>query len=200
MKTIYLIFALFILLSVTVNSQGKDPQEAAANSLKTFKNLITEQNFKAMGFESMREINEAKLGDPLKVYAVPLDKLQKYQQGSDPNSLLVDQSAFMYPIKVGDKTRSSISISKGENGWSSSNFGRPNYAKMLGRYQMKNSFIVNVMSLNLSFVAERSEEGLMLTPVWDVDEFDFKAGEQMPADKVFSTILPAAIEHDGLPR
>ena len=61
-------------------------------------------------------------------------------------------------------------------------------------------FIVRVPSLNLFFLGFRSNNELMLVPLMDDTRLRFEAGVSMKAEKVFSTILPDAKAHNGLPR
>src|SRR4249920_1258685 len=73
-----------------------DTQTAAAQSLQTFGKLITKDNYKELGFDSVEEVVEARLGAPLAIFFVRLDRLREYQPGSDPNTLLADSAQVYY--------------------------------------------------------------------------------------------------------
>ncbi len=200
MKIIFTLLLFCIIFAGILFPQERDPRDVAMKSLETFKQLVTEENYSAMGFSSKDEISKAQLGEPLKIYIVRLDQLQKYNENTNPNELLTEQQKYIYPVTVNGDTKSSLSVARFNDEWKSSSFGSPNYIMMLAKFRSNNSFVVNVLALNLSFIGTREDNKLMLTPIMDYPTFDFKAGQTMPAEDVFKRILPEAREHDGLPR
>jgi len=188
----------------------KEIQPVAQRSLKSFSQLVTKENYRQMGFESPEEVYSATLGTPIQDFMVRLDRLKKYEMGSKPDELLTATSQVIYPVLVKDKVRSSITISKTKESWQAVSFGGPNFVKLVSSTLMESSkvtgldsssyFIVRVPSLNLFFVGFRSNNELMLVPLMDDTRLKFKAGVRMKARRVFSTILPDAKAHDGLPR
>lgn len=184
-------------------------QQVASEALAPFSELVTKQNYKVMGFETPGEPGVANLGEPLRVFMVGLDQLQQYQPGSDPNKILSGGDQVIYPVTVKGQVRSSIVVEMIKERWKATSFGSPNLVKMLTKVRKDSSnatklpissyFAVQVPALNLYFIAHRTDEMLMLTPLLDDPSYGFKAGVTMPADKVFVTILPAAREHEGLP-
>lgn len=202
-----------ILVSFQASGQEMIPlkniQPIASNSLLTFQKLVTKQNYRIMGFEKFGEVKDAYLGDPIQVFMVRLDKLQEYEPGDDPLKLLSNCESIIYPLLVNDQVRSSIEIEKINETWKPSQFGGENLAKMLTktRTQISGStkiditlfFAVLVPALNLHFIAHKTNNLMMLTPVIENQGFDFKSGIPISADKVFEIILPAAKAHDGLP-
>ena len=202
--------ALEYTLSHQFNSkQTEEIQVVAVKSLETFSKLVTKDNYKQMGFESPEEVRMAKLGQPLRDFMVRLDQLKEYQPGSDPNALLSGGNQAMYPLFIKKKVRSSITIGERSGKWKAVSFGGANFIKLLNNILTKSVeatglslssyFIVRVPALNLSFLGYRIDNKLMLVPLLDEPQFNFKAGVSMPADTVFKTILPAAREHNGLP-
>jgi hypothetical protein len=188
----------------------KEIHQVASEALVTFSELVNEQNFEAMGFESVAELHDASLGEPLQTYMVRLDKLQEYQPQDDPNAMLDTVYQVIYPVMVEEKVRSSIAVGKLNEEWQATSFGGPNKIKMLADVRKDNSdstglsissyFIVQVPSLNLYFIGYQANGQLMLTPILDDLSFGFIKGVTMTADKAFAKILPAAKKHDGLPR
>ena len=184
-------------------------QAEALEALETLKKLITEENYKQMGFESLDEVAFATLGEPIQDFMVRLDHLKKYQKGSDPNKMLSATNLLVYPVLVRGQVRSSIKGVVEEGTWKSVSFGEPNYIKMVMSQLKKQSeeqklpsssfFIVRVPAFNLVFLGHRAEKELMLTPIMDIPEFRFKAGVSMSADTIFATLAPAAEKHEGLP-
>ena len=210
---ITLLATVFIMFS-QANAQEKplpleEIQKVASEALVTFNELVTEENYTVMGFESLSEARAASLGEHLRVFMVRLDQLQKYQPGSDSNEILSGGDIVIYPVTVEEQVRSSIVVAKAKERWNATSFGGSNQVKMLTKVRKADSdstglpissyFVVQVPSLNLYFIAHRADEVLMLTPLLDDPSYGFKAGFTMPADKVFEAILPAAKRHDGLP-
>lgn len=192
------------------SSPTKEREEVVSKALGTFQELITEQNYEAMGFESYSEAQVATIGEPLNVFIVWLEDLQEYQERSDPNELLRTGNQFIYPVEVEEEVRSSITLEEVAEGWEATNFGSPNLIRMLIRVREENYlstrlslssyFVVRVPSMNLYFIAYRIDDELMLTPVLDDVGFGFEVGISMPADTVFTTIASAASKYEDVPR
>ena len=215
MRIIISLFIVLLLMVSQVSAQEtkvliKEIQPVAQRSLKSFSQLVTKENYRQMGFESPEEVHSATLGTPIQDFMVRLDRLKKYEPGSKPYELLTATSQVIYPVLVKDKVRSSITISKTKESWQAVSFGGPNFVKLVSSTLMESSkvtgldyssyFIVRVPSLNLFFLGFRSNNELMLVPLMDDTRLKFKAGVSMKAERVFSTILPDAKAHDGLPR
>lgn len=205
-----LLTLIVMIAQVNAQSENKEPQTVASESIVTLRKLVNEQNYKAMGFESLDEVSAVALGEPIRVFLVRLDQLREYQPGSDPGKLLTDVDKIIYPFTVKEQVRSSVVVEKVQGTWSATNFGGPQLIKILANIRKNasesagipiSSFIaVHVPALNLYFVGHRTDNELMLTPLLDDPGFEFKAGRTMPANDVFSAILPSAREHNGLPR
>jgi hypothetical protein len=180
-----------------------DAQTAAAQSLTTFRKLVTKDNYKELGFETPEEVSGAALGQPLKIVFVELDKLRAYQPGSDPAAVLSDMNEVFYPVNVREQTRSSITVRQIEGGkWRASNFGGASLAKQIAQMNPQPSatapennaaaLLVHVAALNLYFVAHRAENHLMFTSVADVPAYNLRAGKALTAEEVFSLLVPVA--------
>jgi hypothetical protein len=188
----------------------KEIQPAAQGALKNFSQMVTTENYRQMGFEFPEEVRSATLGTPIQDFIVRLDRLKKYEPGSKPDELLTVTNQFIYPVLVKDEVRSSITIAKTKESWQAVSFGGPNFVKLVVTNLMESSkvtgfdyssyFIVRVPALNLFFLGFRANNELMLVPLRDDARLKFKAGASMKAKEVFSTILPDAKAHDGLPR
>jgi len=209
-----LVAAAFVVISQANSQQlrllDEEAQKAASGALATFGQLVTEDNYRAMGFDSLGEVGVARLGEPLRVFMVRLDHLQKYEPGSDPNKILSGGDQVIYPVTVGEQVRSSVTVHKVKGTWKAFDFGSPTLVKMLAKVRtysadstklaISSYFVVRVSALNLHFIGHRADGVLMLTPLFDHPGYRFKARVTMPADKVFEALLPVAREHDGLPR
>ncbi|MBZ5614664.1 MAG: hypothetical protein LAO23_11695 [Acidobacteriia bacterium] len=207
-----------LLLMMVLRVQGqetKDPgqllakaQPVASKSLAQFRQLITEQNYERMGFKSMQEVQSSSLGSPLQVFKVRLDELQKYTTDTNPDKLIHGGDEFLYPVLFENQVRSSVLVADVAGTWKAVSFGKSDSTKVITTVRdralpqgaaVTSRFLVQIPALNLSFIAYRAAEKLMLTPLFDDSRFNFKVEQSLPADEVFKRILPAAKEHSGLP-
>jgi hypothetical protein len=190
--------------------EGKGIKAEAAKGLSMFGALVNSKNFKQMGFESVEEVKSAALEVPLKEYIVPLDPLRKYEPNTDPRTLLSDTGEVTYPVRVGDRVRSSLTVSNAEGKWKPISFGDANLHKLLARIRDENLrtsglqktdyFIVRIPALNLVFLGYEKEDRLLLVPILDDSAYGFRAGGSIQARDVFVRVREAARQHDGLPR
>ncbi len=177
---------------------GQDtPQQAAEEALKTLEELVTAENYAAMGFASPDEVAQAQLGAPMTVYRVQLDQLREYAPGeTDPMALLVDVSRMLYPVTVGAEVRSSVAVEGPQGVWRGTDYGGPGLMKALSQYRQRDDdFAVHVGFLGLYFVGQRNEDGLWLTPLLDDPDLGFVAGEPLAAEEVFRALVPLAQEY-----
>ena len=216
MKILILFIAVALLSFPAAQAQTLSRLEdralepAAAKSLALFAGLVNSKNFKQMGFESVDEVRSAALEVPLKEYMVRLDRLQKYEPSTDPHTLLSDTGQVTYPVKVGDRVRSSLTLANVKGEWKPLSFGDANLHKLYSRIRDENSrtaglqkadyFTVRIPALNLAFLGYEKENRLMLVPILEGSEYGFRAGESIPARDAFMAVREAARQHDKLPR
>jgi len=176
--------------------------EAAGKSLSTLSQLVTEQNYRAMGFESAKEVANASLGAPLPVYMVRLDELRQYA-GGDPAPLLEPLSQVIYPVLVGGATRSGITVENTGKGWQATGFGSPSLSRALAdgvKASGASPFVVHVAALRTHFVGFRDGGGdLMFTPIRDEPELELRAGAAVPATQALLALKPSALQYNELP-
>jgi hypothetical protein len=196
------------LLIVACQNQGKPPpptpqaSDAASGALGVLRQLVTPQNFRAMGFDSAEEVSRAQLGAPLPVNNIGLDQLKQYQPGTDPAALIKPTSETVYPILVDGNVKSSLTIVKKGDGYAPSAFGNADVAKRLGRYRAGaegDVFIVRVPALNFYFVGQRTAKGILLTPIVSDPRLRLAEGQPAPADQVLAQLVPVARAYNGLP-
>jgi hypothetical protein len=179
-----------------------DAQQAASNALATLQKLVTEQNYKALGFTSLDEVKSATLAKPLAQYDIGLDRLREYQVGKDPNALLTASSETIYPVTVAGQVRSSVTVVKKETGYTTASFGNANIVKALSLYRGANvseAFAVRISALGMYFLGNRVETRLMLTPVVEDNRLPFRIGVAVPAEDLLKAIIPLAQAYNGLP-
>lgn len=198
--------ALLILLTASCQQQHSAQQEAT-QALEELRALITEQNYKELGFESLAELSEMVLDTPLPVYQIGLSDLKDFERGQDPNTLLGEAHEMLYPIMVHDQRRSSVGVKKSGGGWEVASFGRAKLVRKLGQVRAQHArannrdpadyFVVQIPSIYLIFLGHRVEGNLMLTHIHDQDDFDFEAGVTEAGHELIARILPVVKEHEG---
>ena len=162
-----------------------DAQQAASNAITTLQKLVTEQNYKTLGFSSVDEVKSAALAAPLPLFNMGLDRLKSYQAGQDANALLTASSETIYPVTAGGQVRSSVTVVKKESGYTTASFGNAEIVKGLSRYRsdnMPNAFAVRVPALSLYFLGNRIENRLMLTPVAEDSRLPFRVTRRRSAE------------------
>jgi len=177
-----------------------DSQAAATQSLAVFRQLVNNQNYKELGFESVDEVANATLGDPLPVVFVRLDQLREYHEGTDLNGLLSQTNQMNYPVMARDQVRSSVVVEQVNGRWKTSTLGNGALAKLIvtarsGRANAAGptqQALVHVAALSLHFLAERRENKWTLTPLTASPELNLAAGSAIPAEEVFTRLAAAA--------
>jgi hypothetical protein len=188
----------------------KEVLDIASRSFITLRKIVTEQNFKTMGFESVDEVTSATLGQPIHVYMVRLDDLRAYKQGIDPNTLLKSLDKEIFPVSVNEQVRSSVMVEKVGDKWNVTSFGAPKLIKLLSKARkdisdttgvpLNSCFAVHVAALNTYYIGHRAENNkLMLTTILDDSTLKFPAGKTIPAEDVFAALVPVAQQYNGLP-
>lgn len=188
-----------------------DAQTAATQSLATFRQLVTKDNYKQLGFDSPDEVSSATLGQPIQVYMVKLDQLREYKSGTDPNALLTNINQLQYPVMVREQVRSAIGVGQADGKWKATGFGNASLARQVAAARKaepaasaqgasSQPMLIHVAALGLYFVASRGADGkLMMTPLVDNPSFNMRAGAPIPAEQVFTTLSPLAQQYNGLP-
>jgi hypothetical protein len=165
---------------------------AAQNGLKTFKKLITEENTKTMGFKSSSDASRMRLGDePLKVFLVGFKALKEYRSDNDPEKLVFDMHRFIYPVNVDNEVRSSLTVAeiKNNKGWKAIEYGSPKLINLLLRFRKaKSDFVVWVPGMSLHFIGKREDGKIKLASVVGLPQYEFVAGEFVPAGEVFARL------------
>jgi len=182
---------------------------AATQSLQTFQAMVTDQNYRQMGFASASEVKIATLGPPLPVAMVRLDDLRAYRPGNDPAALLRDLHKMVFPVLVNNQVRSSITVEQRGGRWEGTSFGAPKLAGMTESARRTSSsasgvaptsyVLVHVAALNRHYLGHRAGNLLILTTIVDDPVLKLPAGRDIPAADAFAAVAPVAQRHNGLP-
>jgi hypothetical protein len=180
--------------------EGKDPTEAAQKSLDAYKKLVGPDDFGALGFKSLDEVQQAELGPSLAIKLVPLDRLAQFDRGANPEDLLTDAGRVVFEVRVAGELRTSLEVGQVGDLWQGQSFGEPALIAALAPLRRTDQdFEVLVPALNVYFVATRDGDQLELTPAFDYPTFDLANGKTLPAGDALALLVPAAKGHDGLP-
>jgi hypothetical protein len=205
MRAILVTLCVFLMMGCSRQQSApkppaQQPQEAATNALGVLQKLVNEQNYKNMGFQSLDEVKQAQLGQPIAVYNLGLDKLKSYQAGEDPNSLLTPSAETIYPVTVSGGVRTGVTIVHKEQGYEPSSFGNADIVKRLSGYRQNESdFAVRIPAFNMYFIARRVETRVVLVPIVSDPRLKVQAGEATPLEVVVDQLRPYVNSYNGLP-
>jgi hypothetical protein len=175
-------------------------QDAARGGIAVLQKLVTDQNYREMGFDSRDDVSRAGIGEPWSMFNIGLDQLKRYQPNADVNALLAPSADTIFPVTVNGQVKSSITVTKGEGGYKASSFGNAPVVKELSKHrQSAGSFVVRVPALNMYYVGSRVEGRLMLTPIIDDTRLKFQAGVAVPAEQLLEQLARIANDYNGLP-
>jgi hypothetical protein len=208
-KNMMLLASVLIVLAACAAKVGgsapppvDNPDQAAANALVTLQKLVTEANYKDLGFDSVDQVNRAVLAVPMPVFEIGLDRIRSYQPGQDVNSLLTPSMETIYPVTVDGQTKSSVTVVKKASGYLPASFGNAAVVVALSRYRgnrPEESFTVHIPVPNMYFLGTRTADRLMLTPVIESSQLPLRVGVAVPAEEVIQAIVPLVQEYNGLP-
>jgi hypothetical protein len=169
----------------------QQPQEAANKAIGMLQKLVHEHNYKALGFQSIDEVQQAQLGQPIEVYNMGVEKLKVYRAGQDPNSLLTPSSETIYPVTVGGSVRTGLMIVHKEQGYESSRFGDADVVKRLAAYrQGPTEFAVRIPGFNMYFVGRHVNTRVVLVPIANDPRLSVQAGDAAPLEMIVDQLRP----------
>ena len=209
MRTFF-VYTLFVLLTACDrNPMPKDasPQQPAAKlALSLLRDLVSvdKENYKRVGFDSVAQVEQATLGQPLDVYFVRLDRLREWN-GQDPDALVLQSKSeeTVYPVFVDQQMKSSVSIFKDASAvYRPATFGDAEIARSLAHYgRGQGDFIVRVPALAMYFIGRKVANQVELTPVRADSRLpDFPPGKPVPSVQILRQLAPLAKSlEDDLP-
>ena len=187
-----------------------DLSKAAGKALVSAKNIVAEDAAQGSALSGMAAGGTVApvLGTPKRDFFIRLDQLRAYQGGST-EGLLTDSKQVYYPVYVGNRPTSTITMVQGKAGWEMTSVGETELTqrrqdaigKSAKRFARKESdhFIVRIPSLSIEFSAFRNRSGeLQLASVVDNEKYGLTAGEAEDAKAVISRIVPHAREFKEL--
>ncbi|UCC40908.1 MAG: hypothetical protein JSV96_05595 [Candidatus Aminicenantes bacterium] len=198
MRNLITLIAVVLVMIPYIYSQEEQTSldelvQVAKNALEIFNELVTAENYKSMGFESLDEVKKIDVVEPLQVFIVRFVDLLEYESGADPDEIISGGDQFIYPVTFENEVRSSIVVEKVNNEWEAARFGGASLVKLLTEFAEESDFVIYMPSLSLYFVAfYDADDKLALVPILDDSNFEFSAGEAIFATEAFDKILPIA--------
>lgn len=204
-------FALSAMLLMTMScaqgtSQNDDTKAAQANTMKTAEEaarkaiqslpqLITEANYRSMGFRSLDEVKSAQLGTASQRRTVSYDQLLKYQPGASLRSFFAGEEQVVYPVQVGGQARTTLAVSRRGNNWLISSIGDAYLAELFDTAGP--SFeIISIPGLNMEFAGIAQGEEWTLIPAQDYPQLQLTRGSRVESATALPLIAAYAQEFD----
>ncbi|ATB40234.1 hypothetical protein CYFUS_005682 [Cystobacter fuscus] len=204
MKNLLLSACLLVLGSAPASfAQPDEARAAAARTLQDFAGRVSASNARSLGFQGPEEASTGTLGEPIPVFMVSLERLQRYQ-GEDPGRLLLDLQRVVYPVQVEGEVRSLVEVQSTRGRWETVQIGGAQKSRLMEKHRrgvmrtagarVSDFFELRVPALHLVFLAHHGAEGLVVTPLLDEASLGLRAGQPELASQVFSRLAPRARE------
>jgi hypothetical protein len=163
MKTVQTLLICVLIFTLPLRaSKNKDADAEASRGLLVLKQLITAENYKDYGFNSMEEVSQLELGTGIDVFYVFNDDLKGFQATTDPGKVIKPSETRIYPVTVKGEGRLLITVRLRDGKWRTAKFGRPDLALNLAKRQANqkafklggsNEYELEIPAMHLNFVA-----------------------------------------------
>jgi hypothetical protein len=188
----------------TLKGATPDPQESAKEALGLLQGVVDDKNYRTAGFDSVGEARRAVLGKPIDVYVLQVDKLKDWNRQGDPNAKVLETKSVevVYPVMVGDQTKSTVSIFKDDDGYRPATFGDAEIARILARYRRSDAdVIVQVPVVGSYFIGRRSDDQVSLIPAYSVRRLPYQPGQPVSSAELLPKLADLANEPESdMPR
>lgn len=176
--------------------------EAARVALTTLLDRAARGEARLSGLPAREEAASARLGEPLPVSMVRLDRLKAHRPGAPAESLIDKLDLAIYPVQVGADVRAELEMSRVDGAWQAVSVGGTGHARTVADLRARSArgeapFLLRVPALGVEFIAEARPEGLTLTPLFARAGASLEAGKALPAAEVFKRLVPLALAHNG---
>jgi hypothetical protein len=157
-----LLLCVVIFVPPLCAGENKDADAEALRGLSILKQLITAENCKQYGFNSMNEVSLVQLGTGIDVFYVFNDDLKEFQTTTNLGKVIKPSETRIYPVTVNGEGRILITVSLRNGKWRTAKFGRPDLALNLAKREAdqkafklvgSNEYELEIPAMHLSFVA-----------------------------------------------
>lgn len=155
--------------------------EAAQAAMQALSQLVNASNFANVGFDSARDVSQARAGDAVDQRTLAYDRLLAYQPGISVDQLLDPQELALYPVEVGGTAKTSFVLRRVTNGWRVAAVGDRTEAPTLRRVKDLRASqaqvrVLAVPGLNLEFLQVTEGSRVSLVATRDAPELGWKEG------------------------
>ena len=199
------LFAAAITPAQDAPRDTKSQEAAATQGLAILRSLAADKS-RDLGFASGAEVARATLAPPLAVFNVDLGALKEFRAGGDASAYIKPSPAAFYPVLLEGNVRSGVRVEKTGGSWEPTRVGNAGLATAVDRARRALpkpddpvTALVQVLALNLLFVAQKTDDGWQLAPVIDDASVELKVGKAETASSVFTRLAPLAARHNGEP-
>lgn len=215
MKHICLIIfylSLVLLLGITTSMNAQDPdekdQEEEAGKSQEILKKMPPKLLETLDL-TPEEAAKTTRGKKLKVFEIGLDKLKTFKTGDNTKQILVDTKEIVYPIYVGSKLKTSISIRKNGGKWQNASIGGAEI-HFLETSRMKHSklnkisptayFVVRVPALYLSFLGYHLKGKLYFIPTHEHPDVELVLDKGTLAEEIYVKLQPLIDKYTNILR
>lgn len=207
MRTLILVVLVTLTSICAAQESGRDPggRDAAAVQGLALLRAISADRSQSTGL-TRAEAARTTLGKPLQVMSVELDGLRRFKAGDDVAPLFKPSSSAWFPVLLDGSVRSGVRVEDSGAGWKAARVGNAGLATAVERARRSlpspddpSVTLLQVLALNLVFVAQRTADGWQLSPVVDDASVELKIGNVESASAVFARLAPIAARHNGDP-
>jgi len=179
---------------------GPDPLTAANNALVELRVLAAGGGERILGI-SAASAAAATLGQPMRVYTVPLERLRAHTAIQATASLVVATQSYIYPVVAGGQEVTTIEVSEIGGRWVGHAYGRASLARSIAAYRTApTDKLIFVPSANELFIGKGEGEQLRVTPISTSTKLGLVEGREITGAAAAQHLVPEARAYDGKPR
>ena len=175
-----------------------DPRRIAELSWRAVTSAMTGEVATNLGFTSAAEARDSQISRPVEQFDVSLLRLRSFTPQAGLESLLEHSPSLLVPVEIGGHIRASIRLRQEGKQWHLLAVGSPQFSAAWERGRAAGGeFIVFIEGLELAFAGKRVNGKVNLIGLYNVPLYGVKEGEELPAERVLSSLVRAAQEYRG---
>ena len=179
---------------------GPDPLTAAKNALVELRALAAGGGERILGI-SAASAAAATLGQPMRAYTVPVERLRAHAPGQATAPLVVATQSYVYPVVTGGQEVTTIEVSEIGGRWVGHAYGRASLARSIAAYRTApTDKLIFVPSANELFIGKGEGEQLRVTPISTSTKLGLVEGREITGAAAAQQLVPEARAYDGKPR
>lgn len=178
--------------------QMQTQEETALSALSALKQLVTADNAKTIGLQSVDEARDAALGKPIARKVIGYNNLVDAKADTPIAQLFTSEEVVIYPVVVKDAMRSSVSIAKAGERWQIASVADGYWGALLSATpelaSRQDVQLISIPGLNLEFFGLTGTEEVAAAQ--DYPELEFKRGQPVDSKRFVQVTVAYAKEFD----